>query len=124
MSEFNDTLEKLAAFAEATSIWKPASVDQEPETRLLNWRVMLVEGKDTHFVGRANWEGRVCSAVQTYDPKTKRGVTKSGRVYELLGPSGFDRDAMYVWSRWMHINGLEEKDIQDITSQYDNGEYK
>ena len=86
---------------QATSIWRPASVEQEPETRLTSWRVMEVDGKDIHFVGYASYEGRVCSAVQTYDPTNKRGITRSGRVYELLGSSGYNRDAMYVWSRWM-----------------------
>ena len=114
-------IELLAAFVEDNSIWKPASVKQEPETRLTQWRVFKVkglkEGETIHFVGRAEWEGRVCSPVQTYDPTTKRGVTRSGRVYELLGPSGHNGDAMYVWSRWCNMNNIEE--VTDITEEYD-----
>lgn len=122
MTEFNiANLEKLAEAVEATSIWSPRSVDQEPETTLSQWRVMLVEDKDIHFVGWAGWEGRVCSAVQTYDPETKRGVTKSGRVYELIGPSGHNRDAMYVWAGWMSINSLKEQEVKDVTDQYETG---
>lgn len=130
MSEYFDEagnkidLVQLAAVLEATSIWKPKSVEQEPHTRLLQWRVMRVEGKDIHFVGRADWEGRVCSAVQTYDPETRRGVTKSGRIYELLGPPGYNGDAMYVWGRWMSINGLKDEDVEDVTESYDIGERK
>jgi len=124
MSEFRDQagnpvdLAKLAELIEATSIWRPKSVEQEPQTRLLQWRVMLVQDKDIHFVGRADWEGRVCSAVQTYDPETKRGVTRSGRIYELLGHPGYNGDAMYVWGRWMSMNGLTEEDVKDVTDQY------
>lgn len=131
MSEFTDEagrpidLAKLAEIVEATSIWSVASVDVEPETKLTQWRVFKVLAKDglpesVHFVGYTGWEGRVCSAVQTYDPKTKRGVTRSGRVYELVGQSGYNSDAMYVWSRWYTRNGLGDDDVVDITKVYDN----
>ena len=118
-----ENYEKLAEVAEALSIWRPRSVDQEPETRLTQWRVFKVkgipgEGETIHFVGRAEWEGRVCSPVQTYDPTNKRGVTRSGRVYELLGPSGHNGDAMYVWSKWCTINNIEE--VTDLTAEYEN----
>ena len=119
------TLGEYINIIEATSIWKPASVTQEPETKLTRWRVFLVKGnlgegenKDTiHFVGYADYEGRVCSPVQTYDPTTKRGITRSGRVYELCGSSGMDRDAMYVWGRW--CTGLGRPETIDITNSYD-----
>lgn len=104
---------------EASSIWKPASVDQEPECRLYDWRVMKVGGSYIHFVGYNGYEGRVCSAVQTYDPTTKRGITRSGRVYELVGQSGHNRDAQYVWARWLELNGLTKEDAQDVSSEYE-----
>ncbi len=113
-------LATLAETLEATSIWKVASVDVEPETGLTQWRVYRV-GKDedttTHFVGYAGYEGRVCSAVQTYNPMNRRGITKSGRVYELVGHSGFNGDAMYVWNRWLRINGNPEH--VDVTNIYE-----
>jgi hypothetical protein len=115
----NITAEILEAI-ENNSVWRPLSVEQEPQTRLLQWRVMKLSNGDIHFVGRADWEGRVCSAVQTYDPETKRGVTRSGRVYELLGPSGYNTDAMYVWSRWCRINDVNSSDVVDITKEYEN----
>lgn len=106
------------------SIWKVSSVKEEPETILTRWRVFKVKGQSNpdetiHFVGDTGFEGRVCSAVQTYDPDTKRGITASGRIYELRGPSGHDANALYVWSRWCHINDIIE--IIDITGEYDNG---
>lgn len=104
---------------EALSIWKPASVDQEPECLLYDWRVMKVEGSYIHFIGYNGYEGRVCSAVQTYDPTKKRGVTRSGRVYELVGQSGYNSDAQYVWCRWLKLNGLTLEDAQDVSSEYE-----
>lgn len=129
MSQFTDEagnpvdLAKLAEIIEASSIWSVAPVEAEPETKLSQWRIFKVLAKDgfpetTHFVGYTGWEGRVCSAVQTYDPNTKRGVTRSGRVYELVGDSGYNSDAMYVWSAWRNRNGLSEDDVIDITEVY------
>lgn len=118
-----NNLETLAQMTEDISIWRPASVEQEPHTRLAQWRVFKVKGlqdeeETIHFVGRAGWEGRVCSPVTTYDSNTKRGITRSGRVYELFGPSGHNGDAMYVWARWCNINGIKE--VEDITKEYEN----
>lgn len=113
-------LEKLFDYLEKTSVWRVASVTDEPETRLTQWRIFLVDGKDIHFAGYAGngWsgEGRVCSAVQTFDPTTRKGVTKSGRIYELVGDSGFNGDAMYVWGRWLGING--DPPAEDVTDTY------
>ena len=119
MDDLTKFLEKL----ESQSIWRPNSVADEPETNLTQWRVYRVaadlseSGDTTHFVGYAEYEGRVCSAVQTYDPVTKRGVTQSGRVYELVGPSGYNKDAMYVWGRW--LARLADPNILDITDEYE-----
>jgi len=117
-------LSKLAEIAIAASIWRPASVTQEPETHLTQWRVLKVkgdiDGADTiHFVGYAGYEGRVCSPVQTYDPSTMRGVTRSGRVYELVGHPGFNGDAMYTWGMWLDRMGNPE--VEDMTDHYEAG---
>ena len=109
-------LEKLFDYLENISVWQVASVTDEPETQLSQWRIFLVDGKDIHFVGYTGYEGRVCSAVQTFDPTTCRGVTKSGRIYELAGHSGFNGDAMYVWRRWLGIN--DNPPHEDVTDTY------
>ena len=125
---FKENLAKLAAFTEATSIWKPADVKQEPETILSQWRVYKVKGnfdgeaETTHFVGYTLGrfgEGRVCSPVLEYDPETRQGITRSGRVYKLHGSSGFNRDAMYVWNRWLGMAG--DPEYIDVTEEYDRG---
>ena len=106
------------------SIWKPYSVQQEPQTRLTQWRVMQVSAdfnsnKETiHLVGYAGYEGRVCSSVEKYDPKSKRAVTQSGRVYELVGSSGYNRDALYVLDCWI-ANAGSSAVVKDITADYE-----
>lgn len=112
---------ELLTTIEAISIWKPASVTQEPETQLTSWRVFEVtneSGRATHFIGYAGYEGRVSSPVQTYDPETKRGITRSDRVYELVGASGNNSDALYVWGRWLSLNHNPEHN--DVTEKYES----
>ena len=123
-----EQLSELAKVAIAASIWKPDSVTDEPEVKLTQWRVYLVKadidstGDTIHFVGSVGYrysEGRVCSPVQTYDPTTKKGITRSGRIYELVGQSGHNRDALYVWNRWLNkFNPIPE--IVDLTDTYSN----
>ena len=119
-------LEKLCEYLESISVWKPADVTAEPNTILTQWRIYRVKadfhgnGNTIHFVGYAGYEGRVCSAIQTFDAKSRKGVTQSGRIYELAGNSGFNGDAMYVWDRWVRMNGNPE--IEDITETYAGNE--
>ena len=94
---------------------------------LTNWKVFLVKanlsetGDTVHFVGSADFwysEGRVTSHIVDFDPKTKRGVSRSGRIYELVGESThLSRDAEYVWSHWRRLNGFPE--YEDITDQFE-----
>lgn len=101
---------------QATSIWKVKDITDEPETILTQWSVWKVDDETIHFVGWAGYEGRVCSAVQSYDPKTKCGITKSGRIYKLQGAPGNNLDALHVWDAWKQINGVVKAD--DLTQSF------
>ncbi len=104
---------------EACSIWAVAPVAKEPVTNLTQWRVYKVTTPDnvseTHFMGYAGYEGRVTSAIRDFDKASKRGRSKSGRLYTLLYESGFNRDAVYVFNSWCarFPEGTEFKDITD-----------
>lgn len=109
------------------SIWKTAPVDQMPEVSLENWRVFEVkslywDGRTRHFMGYNPYdcEGRVSSAIDRYDPAIQQGISKSGRVYKLLGEPGYNREAEYVWSRWCEINHIEDQ--RDVTAEVLNAE--
>lgn len=97
-------------------IWITHPVDVQPNITLVRWRIFQRENGRSHFVGYhpAGHEGRVSSAIQQFDPVTRRGVTQSGRVYELSGCPGFDSDAMYIWELWSRANGWES--CTDVTS--------
>lgn len=116
-------LAKIAKIAEKLSVWKPVSVTQEPHTILTRWRVynVMLPGGSTeytaHFVGDAGYEGRVSSPIMSYDETTKRGVSRSGRVYELAGASGNCQDAAYVFGRW--LGAMLTPEHVDVTDDYE-----
>lgn len=97
------------------SVWETAPVEDEPEVRLARWQVYAV-GEGRHFVGyNLSWqEGRVSTAIQTFDPATRRGTTASGRVYELVGPPGPDSDGEWVFSLWLKGQGLSRDDAVPV----------
>ena len=98
-------------------IWKTLPVNQEPELSLIIWRIMQTEQGERHFVGIRDDDstGRVSSAIVEFDAHTRRGVTRSGRVYQLCGKPGFSADAQYVWSRWCLANSVfKSTDVTNI----------
>lgn len=98
-------------------VWSTTSVEDVPELQLRDWRVYESPEGDRHLVGYniTESEGRVSSAISEFDAQSQRAVTSSGRVYELVGPSGHNADADYVWKRWMGIQGHD--DFLDVTAQ-------
>jgi hypothetical protein len=86
--------------------WTTSPVTETPEIQLSDWQIWETERGERHFVGYnlTEHEGRASSAIQTFDRGTMRGITSSGRVYELVGPPGHDADAAYTWNRWMTFN--------------------
>lgn len=107
----DDDVIALARHLIEHSTWTVAPVSEEPEVRLSPWQIYAV--KDSlHFVGqRPGWgEGRVSTPITSFDPETGRGITESGRIYQLVGPPGYDREADYVLMRWLHAQGLNYDD--------------
>ena len=99
------------------SIWLTRPVSEEPSITLTNWAIIeTVEPEPSrHFVGYhgAGREGRVSSPIVTFDAATLRGVTQTGRVYELTGSPGLNGDAEYVLGRWQRGYKVEVTDITD-----------
>jgi hypothetical protein len=101
------------------SIWNSTSIEDTPHIALARWRVYQTETGEHHFVGynMTEREGRVSSAIQSFDKNTRIGITRSGRHYKLSDNSGANLDAEYVWGRWVEINKVTE--ITDVTEQYE-----
>lgn len=94
-------------------IWPIATVSDCPEITLRQWQIFEVKfpqktNKTRHFVGYSVHDraGQVSSAIQKFDPITMRGVTESGRVYQLLGLPGWNADAEHTWRRWKSVCGI------------------
>ena len=102
-------------------IWKIAPVSETPEVRLLQWRILQTDAGTRDFVGRnqADYNGRVSSAISTFDAKLFVGCTRSGRTYQLAGPNGFADVSQYVWDQWCVFNGVES--YEDVTASFLNG---
>lgn len=104
------------------SVWKATSVEETPCITLVSWRVFEVSSshygeRTRHFCGYnvTEYEGRVSSKIVSFDYETGRGITDSGRVYQLAGPSGHNGDGLYVWGIW--VNRLNATDIIDVTDE-------
>ena len=100
------------------SFWIPDSVEDHPEVYMSRWKIIEASNEDglksRHFVGVDEFGGRVSSAIQKFDFDKRTGVTRSGRVYKLLGPPGHNTDADYVWNVWKKHNKITEQTIIDI----------
>lgn len=106
--------------------WRLESVCRQPTKTLDAWSVYEApfDGLDApwtrHLVGfrLEGCKGQVSSPVETFDPVSRRAVTRSGQVYELgVGP-GLNADAFVVWSVWLHRQGIREvRDVSDEVAQ-------
>ena len=77
-----------------------------------------VDGEARHFVGH-NTEmntGRASTRIVSFAPETRRGVTGSGRIYELVGDSGADAQAYLLWTVTCAMHGATS---MDVSSEYD-----
>jgi hypothetical protein len=104
--------------------WRCMPVSIEPEITLVEWRIMETERGQRHFVGNRidRSSGRVSSAIVTFDPKRRVGITSSGRVYRLDGPPGKGSDADYVWSVWRVRNRVSSyADVTDTATRRPEG---
>lgn len=98
-------------------VWSVLGVSAEPEMSLSDWQILETQKGSRHFVGSdaRNYTGRVSTAIQQFDPALLRGVTSSGRVYQLVGSRGCSKDGRYIWERWCELNGITS--YTDVTTE-------
>ncbi|MGP8438944.1 hypothetical protein ACT2FY_27175 [Paraburkholderia fungorum] len=99
-------------------IRKSPPVELQPIVFLSRWQVMETDEGSRYFIGR-NMErgsGRASTRIVKFDPTTRRGVTGSGRIYELVGESGVDKAANYLWAVTCAQTGMSST---DVSSDYD-----
>lgn len=114
-------MKNITILAVTGGIWETRPVNEVPHIVLEDWAVLELEGGDRHFAGYniTEGEGRASSKIVEFDPATLKGITSSGRVYQLQGRPGLRGDGLYVWNRWARINHVQEnfKNISASISQ-------
>lgn len=111
----SSSVEYLLQFATG-GIHAIAPVSIQPRTEMWRWRLYQVKAhgfRSRHLVGLADREGRVCSGIVQWDLKKLCATTVSGRVYQLMGPPGWNADADYVFEGWKAVNGCGH--VKDMT---------
>lgn len=68
---------------------------------LERWSIREFGNGERRFVGfsRETRDGRVSTPIVELDAEARRGRTASGRIYHLVGPSGWSSDGEYVFNR-------------------------
>jgi hypothetical protein len=91
--------------------------ESDETVRLESWSIRQFEGGARHFVGFSleTHDGRVSTAITELNVEAKTARTSSGRKYELVGPSGYNGDAEYVFNRVKAIigDGQTWKDVSE-----------
>jgi hypothetical protein len=100
-------------------VWNTTPVTETPELNLSQWCVFELADGNRHFVGynETEGEGRTSSKIVQFDKDAMRGITQSGRVYQLVGNPGHNGDAMYVWGRWKQINDVENGTYKNVSEE-------
>ncbi|AIP30978.1 hypothetical protein DR64_2415 [Paraburkholderia xenovorans LB400] len=97
-------------------VWSVAGISAEPELSISEWQILETQLGSRHFVGIdvRDCTGRVSTAIQQFDSTALRGVTSSGRVYQLVGSQGCSSNGQYIWERWCIVNGITS--YTDVTA--------
>jgi hypothetical protein len=68
-----------------------------------------------HFVGYdvRGYHGAVSSKIEQFDPVKMCGVTRSGRVYQLVGAPGVNADGQHTLAGWVLANEVVVEDATD-----------
>jgi hypothetical protein len=119
--------ELVSALSGISNIWSASFVQSEPQKWLGSWQIYKTvkariqpELFGYHFVGYdiRGGHGAVSSKIDKFDPVTMCGITRSGRVYQLLGMPGVNQDAQYTLEAWIHRNELVMEDATKEFVQY------
>lgn len=98
------------------SVRDAASIAQEPREHLQQWRIFTLANGDRHFCGvRANGTTvRVSSRIVMFDAADQSGMTSSGRIYQLEGPSGNLAHLGAAVAVWCIGRGVDPSEVEFI----------
>jgi hypothetical protein len=92
--------------------------ESDETVRLESWSIRQFEGGARHFVGFSleTHDGRVSTAITEMNIEARTARTASGRTYQLVGASGYNSDAEYVFNRVREIIG-QGQPWKDVTEE-------
>lgn len=101
-------------------IWTVPSVDAQPKLTLCPWLIFEFQHESKtlraavgHCIEIA--EARTTSPVQKFNIASLLLETQSGRIYQLSGPPGASRDALYTWETLASLRGI--KTFKDVSAE-------
>lgn len=101
-------------------IWSTIPATIEPHLILEEWFVFETEPErgERHFLGMRKDAGyvRISSPIKNFDRTTMRGVTSTGRCYQLVGPPGWTSDMSYLLLNWCEKHRV--KQMTNVTAEY------
>lgn len=91
-------------------------VEAQPQVTLTRWGIVNSPSGELYFVGHCVERGSSCfsTAVQLFDPTSRKGITLSGRVYHLAGVHGLDAEGLYLLEV---IRACNEVAYTDVTAK-------
>lgn len=100
------------------SVKSGRAASKRPRVWLVRWHVMRTNLGTRHFVGHSVEDDRayVSTPIVRYDVARRTGVTSNGRPYTLVGPSGYDEEAEFVWCHYVRLWGVT--DVVDVSDEY------
>lgn len=99
-------------------VWNVAGISAEPKMSLSDWQIFETQHGSRHFVGcdMRDGTGRVSTAIQEFDLPVLRGITSSGRVYQLVGPRRCSDNGRYIWEHWCRVNNIAS--YTEVTTEF------
>ena len=98
------------------TIWGTRPVADQPQIWLTHWRIFRLHDGTFRAVGYnpAGGEGRVSNQFVAFDPAGVRVRTRTGRIYQLDGESGWHGDAEYVLRQWCAVYDLDPDTLEFV----------
>ncbi|MFM0515859.1 MULTISPECIES: hypothetical protein [Caballeronia] len=100
--------------------WPTTPATIEPRIFLEQWFVFETEPArgERHLLGMKQDAGyaRISSPIKNFDRSTMRGVTSTGRCYQLVGPPGWTSDMSYLLLSWCEKHRVTQ--MTNVTAEY------
>lgn len=102
--------------------WKMPNTSTQPIVSLVRWTVVRLKLGEIQGDFAYGWDvlascGRVSSVIKSVDQGQQGFLTRTGRLYRLVGPSTNDLDGEYVFrQKYFHV--ISSCEVSDVSHEY------